>query len=104
MLHLYRDAHFSKSQNNIERTLIIVFLNILDLDNLEMDIDTLVLDISIIFVDLIRLKSASKKAFNIVNILIIIIMINIIIRSFALTIKQIQISQYKDKYNLVVTL
>ena len=104
MLQSYRDAHFSEPQDDIERTLITVFLETLNLDNLEMDIDTPVLDIGITSVDLIRLKSASEKAFNITDIPIIIIMTNTTIRSLALAIKQIQTSQYKSEYNPVVTL
>lgn len=104
MLQSYRQAHFSEPRDDIERTLMTVFLDTLNLDNLEMGTDTPVLDTGITSVDLIRLKSASEKAFDIADIPIITIMTNTTIRSLASAIKQIQISQYEGKYNPVVTL
>ena len=104
MLQAYRDAHFSEPRDDIERTLMTVFLDTLSLDNLEMGIDTPVLDTGVSSVDLIRLKSASEKAFNIADIPIITIMTNTTISLLALAIKQIQTSQYEGQYNPVVTL
>lgn len=104
MLQSYCDAHFSKPRDNIERTLMAVFLDSLSLDTLELGIDTPVLDTGVSSVDLIRLKSASEKAFGIADIPIITIITNTTIRSLASAIKQIQTSQYESKYSSVVTL
>ena len=104
MLQLYRDAHFSEPRDDIERTLMTVFLDTLGLDSLEMGIHTPVLDTGISSVDLIRLKSASEKAFDIADIPIITIITNTTIRSLASAIKRIQTSQYEGGYNPVVTL
>lgn len=104
MLQSYRDVHISEPRDDIERTLMTVFLDTLNLDNLEMGIDTPLLDTGVNSVDLIRLKSASEKAFDIPNIPIITIMTHTTIRSLASAIKQLQISQYEGEYNPVVTL
>ncbi len=69
-----------------------------------MGIDTPVLDTGVSSVELIRLKSASEKAFNIADIPIVAIMTNTTIRSLASAIRQILTSQYKVEYNPVVTL
>lgn len=61
MLQSYRDVHFSEPRDDIERTLLTVFLDTLSLDNLEMGINTPILDTGVSSVDLIRLKSACGK-------------------------------------------
>ncbi|KAL9640460.1 MAG: hypothetical protein Q9164_000279 [Protoblastenia rupestris] len=104
MLQSYRDAHFSEPRDNIERTLMTVFLDALGHDTLQMGIDTPVLDTGVSSIDLIRLKRASEKAFDIADIPIITIMTNTTIRSLATAIKKIHTSQYEAEYNPVVTL
>lgn len=104
MLQSYRNAHCSEPQNNIERTLMTVFIDTLSLNDLAMGIDTLILDTGVSSVDLIRLKSASEKAFDIVDIPIITILTNTTIRSLASAIKQIRSSKYEGEYNPVVIL
>ncbi|KAM0793987.1 hypothetical protein BDR22DRAFT_877314 [Usnea florida] len=104
MLQSYRDAHFLEPQNDIERHLMTIFMNNPGIGDLDMGIDTLILDTGVSSIDLIRLKSATEKAFDIINIPIVTTLTNTTIRSLASAIKELQASQYKGKYNPVVTL
>lgn len=104
MLQSYRAAHFSKPQNDVERTLMTTFANNLPLDDMEMSTDTFILDTGISSVDLIRLKSAIQTAFEITNIPIITILTNTTIRSLASAIIRLQASRYDNEYDPVVTL
>ena len=104
MLQRYRDAHFIDARDDTERTLMTVFFSALGSENLEMGIDTPILETGVSSVDLIRLKSASERAFDIADIPIVTIMTNTTIRSLASAIREIQNSQHKDRYNPVVTL
>lgn len=104
MLQSYRDSHFSEPQNDAERALLAVVAESLGLDNLEMGIDTFILDTGISSVDLIRLKSACEKAFEVDDIPMITVLTNTTIRSLASAIKRLQVSKYEDKYNPVITI
>ncbi|CAD6584664.1 MAG: hypothetical protein ASARMPRED_001828 [Alectoria sarmentosa] len=104
MLQSYRDAHFAEPQNDIERILVRVFLDTLNTDELTMGIDNPILDTGVSSVELIRLKSASEKAFMIADVPLITFMTNTTIRSLASVIRKIQFSQYEGEYNPVVTL
>ena len=104
MFQLYRDAHFLEPQNDIERRLMTIFMDTPGIGDLDMGIDTLILDTGVSSIDLIRLKSATEKAFDITNVPIVTILTNTTIRSLASAIKELQTSQYKGKYNPVVTL
>ena len=104
MLQSYRGAHFLEPRDDIERALITVFADTLGLDNLDMGVDTLILDTGISSVELIRLKGACEKEFDTGEIPIITILTNTTVRSLASAIKRLQISQYEDEYNPVVTL
>ena len=103
MLQSYRDTHFLEPRNDIERTLMTIFMDTPGIGDLDMGIDTLILDTGVSSIDLIRIKSATEKVFDIVDIPIITILTNTTIRSLASAIKEIQTSQYKGKYNPVVT-
>ncbi len=103
MLQSYRGSHFSEPQNDAESALMTVVAESLGLDNLEMGIDTFILDTGISSVDLIRLKSACEKAYEIDDIPMITILTNTTIRSLASAIKRLQVSKYEGKYNPVVT-
>lgn len=104
LLQSYHDTNLSEPRDDIERTLMTVFLDTLGLADVDMGIDTPILDTGVSSVDLIRLKSASEKAFDIADIPIITIMTNTTIRSLASAIKKIQMSQYEGVYNPIVTL
>ena len=104
MLQSYRDAHHLEPQDDIERTLMTVLIDTLKIDDLELGIDTLILDTGVSSVELIRLKSATEKAFGIVDVPIITILTNTTIRALALVIKKIQTSQYECDYSPVVTI
>lgn len=104
MLQSYRYAHFAEPQDDVERMLVRVFLETLSLDSLEMGIDNPILDTGVSSIELIRLKSASEKAFNIIDIPIITILTKTTIRSLASAIKKLQVSQKEGEYNPVVTL
>ena len=104
ILQSYREAHHLEPQDDIERTLMTVLIDTLDVDDLEMGIDTLILDTGVSSVELIRLKSATEKTFGIVDIPIITILTNTTIRSLASAISKIQTTQYEGEYNPVVTL
>lgn len=104
MLQSYRDAHFLEPQNDIERDLMAIFMDTPGIGDPDMGIDTLILDSGVSSIDLIRLKSATEKAFDIIDIPIITILTNTTIRSLASAIKEIQTCQYNGKYNPVVTL
>ncbi|EHK97899.1 Acetyl-CoA synthetase-like protein [Glarea lozoyensis ATCC 20868] len=105
IIHSYRQTTFSAPRDDTETTLMAVLLKLLDFGDLEMGIDTPILEVGVSSVDLIRLKSACEKAFNIADIPIIAIMTNTTIRTLASAIKEIQKKhQYQAKYNPVVTL
>ncbi|KAL9608658.1 MAG: hypothetical protein Q9167_006525 [Letrouitia subvulpina] len=104
MLQLYRDTHRSEPQDDIERTLMTVFIETLGLENSDIDVNTLILDTGLTSVDVIRLKSVSEKTFDITNIPISTILTNATIRSLASAIKKIRNSQNENEYNPVVTL
>jgi acyl-CoA synthetase (AMP-forming)/AMP-acid ligase II/thioesterase domain-containing protein len=105
IIHSCRQTTLSAPRDNTERTLMTVFLELLDFGDLEIGIDTPILEIGVSSVDLIRLKSACEKTFNIADIPIIAIMTNTTIRTLASAIKRIQEKhQYEGQYNPVVTL
>ena len=104
MLQSYREAHLLEPQNDIERTLMTTFMDNTRIGGLDMGMDTVILDTGVSSVDLIRLKIATEKAFDIIDIPIITMLTNTTIRSLASAIKELQTSQYKGKYNPVVTL
>ena len=104
MLQSYRDAHLLGPQDDIERILMTVFMNTLSINDLEMGSDSLILDPGVSSVDLMRLKSASEKAFDIPDIPIITVLTNATIRSLASAIRSIKQIQLKSEYNPVVTL
>jgi hypothetical protein len=67
-----------------------VFLDTLQSNDLDIGVDTPILEeAGVSSVDLIRLKSACEKVFSIPDILIIMIMTNITIRTLAIAIKDI---------------
>ena len=104
MLQSYREEHLLEPQNDIERTLMTIFMDNTRIGGLDMGIDTLILDTGVSSIDLIRVKSAIEKAFDIIDIPIVTILTNTTIRSLASAIKELQTSQYKGKYNPIVTL
>ena len=104
MLQSYREAHFLEPQNDFERILMTIFLDTPRIGGFDMGIDTLILDTGVSSVDVIRLKSATEKAFDIIDIPIVTILTNTTIRSLAAAIKELQTSQYKGKYDPVITL
>ena len=103
-LQSYRDAHLLGPQDDIGRTLMTVSINALSINDLEMGTESLILDTGISSVDLMRLKSASDKAFGIADIPIITMLTNTTIRSVASAIKNIKLFQSEGEYNPVVTL
>lgn len=104
MLQCYREAYLLEPQDDVERTLMAIFINALDVKDLELGTDSLILDTGVSSVDLIRLKNASETAFNIAEIPMITMLTNTTIRSLALAIKTIQNSQSVIGYNPIVTL
>ena len=104
ILQSFRDTHFSEPRDDVEQTLMRVFISTLNIDDLEMGIDTLILDTGVSSVDLIRLKSATEQAFGIAEIPIIKILTNTTIRSLASAIRRIRSSRDEDEYNPIVTL
>ena len=104
ILQSYRETHFSEPRDDMERILMAVLKDTLSLNDLEMGIDTPILDTGVSSVDLIRLKSACEREFEIVDIPVITILTNTTVRSLASEIKRIQLSRYEGEYNPVVTL
>ncbi|KAF2185359.1 acetyl-CoA synthetase-like protein [Zopfia rhizophila CBS 207.26] len=103
VLRAYREEHAAEPDNATEQRLMRVFHD-LQLGSPEMAIDTPILDIGVTSVDLIRLKRAAEKAFEINDIPIITIMTNTTIRTLAVAIERLQLSQYNTSYNPIVTL
>ncbi|KAL9592653.1 MAG: hypothetical protein Q9179_006499 [Wetmoreana sp. 5 TL-2023] len=104
MLDSYRTTHFSDPRNHIERTLVNLFADTLNIKYLEMGIDTFITDTGITSVDLIRLKGACQKAFGITDIPIVTMLTHTTIRSLASAIERLQTSHYDDQYDPVVQL
>ncbi|CAG8961336.1 hypothetical protein HYFRA_00013797 [Hymenoscyphus fraxineus] len=108
MLRSYREAHLSEPCNETERNLMAVFLDVLGPSDpdIGMSVETPILDAGVTSVDLIRLKGACEKAFNMEEgkIPMVTIMSNTTIRSLAQAIDQIQTSICETEYNPVVTL
>ena len=104
MQQSYHETHFMEPRDDVERTLMDILLESFRLDGLTMGIDTTFLETGVSSVDLIRLKAASEKAFDIADIPMIAIMTNTTIRSLASVIKQIRTSPFQGEYNPVVTL
>lgn len=104
IIQSFRRAHHSKPENETEKTLLSMVTATLGLDDGQMGTDTLILDTGINSVDLIRLKTASEKAFGIAEMPMATILTNTTVRSLASAIERIQSSRYEDEYNPVVTL
>lgn len=103
MLQKFQDEHVAEQGNPTEQKLMQIFRD-LQLGSPEMGIDMPILDTGVSSVDLIRLKRAAEKAFEINDIPIITIMINATIRALATVIDHLRVSQYNISYNPVVTL
>ena len=104
MLQSYREAHLLEPQNDIERTLMAIFMDDARIGGLDMGIDTLILDTGVSPVDLIRLKIATEKAFDITDIPITTMLTNTSIRSLASAVQELQMPQYRGNYKPVITL
>jgi acyl-CoA synthetase (AMP-forming)/AMP-acid ligase II/thioesterase domain-containing protein len=103
VLHTYREEHVAGPTNATERSLMRVFSD-LHLGLPEMGIDTPILDTGVTSVDLIRLKRAAEKEFQIRDIPIITVMTNTTIRTLATAIELLRTSEQSIEYDPIVTL
>ncbi|KAF2793762.1 putative polyketide synthase PksJ [Melanomma pulvis-pyrius CBS 109.77] len=98
-----RKQHAEGPGTAAEKILMIVFGN-LQLGSPEMGIDTPILDTGVTSVDLIRLKRAVEKDFEINDIPIITVITNATIRTLAAAIERLQAEQHSISYSPIVTL
>ncbi|KAI9666525.1 MAG: putative NRPS-like protein biosynthetic cluster [Bathelium mastoideum] len=103
MLQTYREQHATEPRNAAEQRLMLLFQE-LGFSSPEMDIDTPILDTGITSVDLIKLKRAAEKTFEVADIPIITLMTNTTIRTLAAAIELLQKLPYDGAYDPVVTL
>ncbi|CAG8979790.1 hypothetical protein HYALB_00013372, partial [Hymenoscyphus albidus] len=94
MLRSYREAHLSEPCNKTERNLMAVFLDVLGPSDpdIGMSVKTPILDAGVTSIDLLRLRGACEKAFNMEEgkIPMVTIMSHTTIRFLAQAIDQIQ--------------
>ncbi|KAL4886386.1 putative polyketide synthase PksJ [Aspergillus karnatakaensis] len=105
LIQSYRSNYTMDPRDDDERLMVRVFLEMLnDTEGLTMDTPFLAMGVN--SVDLIRLKSAMQKAFNILDIPLAVIMSHITIRSLTAAVKELKSSgdHHHKPYNPVVTL
>jgi acyl-CoA synthetase (AMP-forming)/AMP-acid ligase II/thioesterase domain-containing protein len=107
MLEEYRVRHVveESARNATEKRLFQIFRD-LELGTLEMDVNTPFLDTGVSSVDLIRLKRAAEKAFQITDIPIITVITNTTIQTLGAAVECLQqsASSMDAEYNPVITL